>query len=181
MKTIYEFSAPLLAPLPAPIPAPLPVPRLEGQPLSLDHFRGRVLLIVNTASLCGFTPQYAGLEALYRTYRNRGFEVLGFPCNQFGAQEPGSEASIVALCTRNYGITFPLFAKIDVNGPNAHPLYRFLKEQRPGLFGIIGSGAIRWNFTKFLVDRKGSVKARYGPAKAPSALAPAIERLLAGP
>ncbi|MFZ1011409.1 MAG: glutathione peroxidase [Candidatus Sulfotelmatobacter sp.] len=157
------------------------VPHLDGQPLSLDHFRGRVLLIVNTASLCGFTPQYAGLEALYRTYRSRGFEVLAFPCNQFGAQEPGSDEGIGVFCDKNYGVTFPLFAKTDVNGPNAHPLYRFLKKEKPGLLGLVGSGAIRWNFTKFLVDRKGSVVARYGPAKAPKALAPAIERLLAGP
>jgi len=178
LKTVYEFSAPLLAPLLASLPAPLLVPHLDGQPFSLDHFRGRVLLIVNTASLCGFTPQYAGLEALYRTYRNRGFEVLAFPCNQFGSQEPGSETGISAFCEKNFGVTFPLFAKIDVNGSNAHPLYRFLKKEKPGLLGIVGSGDIRWNFTKFLIDRKGGVVARYGPAKEPSALAPAIERLL---
>ncbi len=162
----------------ASLPAPLLVGHLDGQPLSLDHFRGRVLLIVNTASLCGFTPQYAGLEDLYRRYRNRGFEVLAFPCNQFGAQEPGSEEGISAFCEKNFGITFPLFAKIDVNGPNAHPLYRFLKKEKPGLLGIVGSGAIRWNFTKFLIDRKGRVVARYGPAKEPGALASAIESLL---
>jgi glutathione peroxidase len=162
----------------ASLPAPLLVPHLDGQPFSLDHFRGRVLLIVNTASLCGFTPQYAGLEALYRTYRNRGFEVLAFPCNQFGSQEPGSETGISAFCEKNFGVTFPLFAKIDVNGSNAHPLYRFLKKEKPGLLGIVGSGDIRWNFTKFLIDRKGGVVARFGPAKEPSALAPAIERLL---
>ncbi len=127
-----------------------------------------MLLIVNTASLCGFTPQYAGLEALYRTYRDRGLEVLGFPCNQFGAQEPGTEAEIGAFCEKNYGVTFPLFAKIDVNGPNAHPLYRFLRKEKPGLFWRSSvPGAIRWNFTKFLVDRKGRVVARYGPAKKP--------------
>jgi glutathione peroxidase len=137
-----------------------------------------VLLIVNTASLCGFTPQYAGLEALYRTYRERGFEVLGFPCNQFGAQEPGSEAGIGAFCSSNYGVTFPLFAKVDVNGPHAHPFYRFLKKEKPGILGFLGSGAIRWNFTKFLVDRKGNVVARYGPAKEPMSLARTIERLL---
>ena len=179
LKTVYEFSAPLLAPLLASLPAPLLVPHIDGQPLSLGHFRGRVLLIVNTASLCGFTPQYAGLESLYRTYRNQGFEVLAFPCNQFGAQEPGSEAGISTFCEKSFGVTFPLFAKIEVNGPNAHPLYRFLKKERPGLFGIVGSGAIRWNFTKFLVDRKGKVVARYGPAKEPNTLAGAIERLLA--
>jgi glutathione peroxidase len=177
-QTVYQFSAPLLAPLLAPLPAELLVSHLDGQPLSLSYFRGRVLLIVNTASLCGFTPQYAGLEALYRTYRDRGFEVLGFPCNQFGDQEPGTEAGIAAFCSKNYGVTFPLFAKIDVNGPNAHPLYRFLKKEKPGVFGIFGLRAIRWNFTKFLVDRSGNVVARYSPLKVPSALAPAIERLL---
>ena len=174
MQTVYEFSAPLLAQF----PAQLPVPHLDGEPLSLAAFRGRVLLIVNTASRCGFTPQYAGLEALYRTYRERGFAVLGFPCNQFGAQEPGSEAGIGAFCSGNYGVTFPLFARIDVNGPNAHPIYRFLKKEKPGILGFVGSGAIRWNFTKFLVDRKGNVVARYGPAMEPMSLAPRIESLL---
>jgi glutathione peroxidase len=177
-QTVYEFSAPLLAPLLAPLPAELLVSHLDGQPLSLSYFRGRVLLIVNTASLCGFTPQYAGLEALYRTYRARGFEVLGFPCNQFGAQEPGTESGIAAFCSKNFGVTFPLFARIQVNGPHAHPLYRFLKKEQPGAFGIFGIGAIRWNFTKFLVDRSGNVAARYSPMKEPGALAPAIERLL---
>ena len=178
MTTVYDFSAPLLAPLPAPLPATLLVPHLDDQPLSLGHFRGRVLLIVNTASLCGFTPQYAGLEALYRTYRDRGFEVLGFPCNQFGGQEPGTDAGIGVFCEKNYGVTFPLFAKIEVNGPNAHPLFSFLKKEKPGILGIVGSGAIRWNFTKFLIDQKGDVVARYGPAKEPKVLAGAIERLL---
>ncbi len=163
-QTVYECSAQLL----------------DGQPLSLSQFRGRVLLIVNTASKCGFTRQYAGLEALYRTYRSRGFEVLGFPSNQYGAQEPGTEAEIAAFCEKNFGVTFPLFAKIDVNGPNAHPLYRFLKKEKPGIFGIVGAGAIRWNFTKFLVDRQGNVVARYSPAKDPKPLAPSIERLLGG-
>ena len=139
-----------------------------------------MLLIVNTASQCGFTPQYAGLEALYRRYRDRGFEVLGFPCNQFGAQEPGTRRRALAPSARRTTASrFPLFAKIEVNGPNAHPLYRFLKKEKPGILGIFGSGAIRWNFTKFLIDRKGNVVARYGPAKEPKALAPAIERLLA--
>jgi glutathione peroxidase len=168
LQTVYEFSAALLA------------PQVGGQPLSLGHFRGRVLLIVNTASFCGFTPQYAGLEALYGDYKDRGFEVLGFPCNQFGGQEPGSEAGIGAFCSKNYGVTFPMFAKIEVNGPNAHPLYQFLKREKPGVLGFAGSGAIRWNFTKFLIDREGKVAARYGPAKKPLALAPAIERLLGG-
>jgi glutathione peroxidase len=177
-QTVYEFSAPLLAPMLASLPADLLVSHLDGQPLALSHFKGRVLLIVNTASRCGFTPQYAGLERLYRTYRDRGFEVLGFPCNQFGAQEPGTEAGIAAFCSKNFDVTFPLFTRIEVNGPNAHPLYRFLKKEKPGVFGIVGLGAIRWNFTKFLIDRKGKVAARYGPVKEPRALAPAIERLL---
>jgi glutathione peroxidase len=166
LQTVYGFSAPLLASDSA------------RRTQSLAQFRGRVLLIVNTASQCGFTPQYAGLEALYRTYRSRGFEVLGFPSNQFGAQEPGTEAEIGAFCEKNFGVSFPLFAKIDVNGPGAHPLYRFLRKQKPGILGVFGSGAIRWNFTKFLVGRDGSVVARYGPAKQPKALAGAIERLL---
>lgn len=161
-QSIYEFSARLI----------------DGQTASLNEFRGRVLLIVNTASKCGFTPQYAGLEALYRRYRDRGFEILGFPSNQFGAQEPGTEAEIEAFCARNYGVTFPLFAKIEVNGPNAHPLYRLLKREKPGILGIFGTGAIGWNFTKFLVDRAGRVVARFGPAKEPNRLRGAIERLL---
>ena len=160
-KTIYGFSAVLL----------------DGRPVSLDKFRGRVLLIVNTASKCGFTPQYAGLEELYRTYRERGFEVLGFPCNQFGGQEPGPEAEIGAFCETHYGVSFPLFAKIDVNGPHAHPLYRFLKESKPGIFG---TEKIKWNFTKFLIDRNGSVARRFGPATKPKTLAVTIEGLLDG-
>jgi glutathione peroxidase len=160
--SIYAFSARLL----------------NGRPFSLDELRGRVLLVVNTASRCGFTPQYEGLEALYRTYRDRGFEVLGFPCNQFGAQEPGTEAEIGAFCQTNYRVSFPLFAKIDVNGPDAHPLYRFLKKEKPGLFSFIGDGSIRWNFTKFLIDRTGRVVGRYSPARRPKNLAGAIERLL---
>jgi len=178
-QNVYGFSAPLLVPLLAPLPADLLVRHLEGQPFSLSNFRGRVLLIVNTASFCGFTPQYAGLEALYRKYRERGLTVLGFPCNQFGAQEPEAETGIATFCSTKYGVTFPMFVKVEVNGPNAHPLYKFLKKEKPGLFGVFGSGAIRWNFTKFLVDRKGIVTARYGPAKAPKSLARAIERLLA--
>jgi glutathione peroxidase len=137
-----------------------------------------VLLIVNTASQCGFTSQYAGLETLYRAYKDRGFDVLAFPSNQFGAQEPGTEAQIDAFCKENYGVSFPLFAKIDVNGPNAHPLYTFLKQERPGIFGFVGNGDLRWNFTKFLVNRQGEVVARYGPAKEPKSLVPVIERLL---
>jgi glutathione peroxidase len=161
-QTVYQFSAPLL----------------DGTMISLDRFQRRVLLIVNTASKCGFTPQYAGLEALYRAYQDRGFEVLGFPSNQFGQQEPGTAEEIGAFCSKNYGVSFPIFAKIDVNGPDAHPLYRFLKKQQPGILGLVGAGGIKWNFTKFLVDRKGKVIARYGPSKDPKALTSAIEGLL---
>lgn len=156
---------------------------LSAQPLTggnraLEDFRGKVLLIVNTASQCGFTPQYEGLEALYRKYRDQGLEILGFPCNQFGRQEPGSEAEIGAFCQKNYGVSFPLFAKIDVNGDDTHPLYRFLKEQAPG---VLGSKAIKWNFTKFLVDRSGRVVERYAPTTKPEELAKEIEKLLAQP
>jgi glutathione peroxidase len=161
-ETVYGFSAPLL----------------NGRALSLAQFEGRVLLIVNTASKCGFTPQFAGLEQLYRAYRDRGFEVLGFPSNQFGAQEPGTEAEIAAFCEKNYGVSFPLFAKIDVNGPHAHPLYRFLKRSKPGIFAFFGAGGIKWNFTKFLIDRKGSVAGRYAPSTKPKSLAGTIEKLL---
>lgn len=163
-NTIYEFSAPLL----------------DGRVVSLGEFKGRVLLIVNTASQCGFTPQYEGLEQIYRTYKERGLEVLGFPCNQFGAQEPGSADAIGRFCERNYGVSFPLFAKIEVNGTNAHPLYRFLKKSKPGIFGPIGGGAIKWNFTKFLVDRDGKVVGRFASTKKPQELARPIEDLLGG-
>lgn len=151
---------------------------LDGSDVSLRLFQGEVLLIVNTASRCGFTPQLGGLEALYRAYRDRGFRVLAFPCNQFGGQEPGSAAEIGLLCRSQYGASFPIFAKIEVNGPGAHPLYRFLKASQPGLFGIFTHGRIPWNFTKFMVDRQGRVSARYGPAAQPAKLAPAIEDLL---
>jgi glutathione peroxidase len=150
---------------------------LDGNTLSLAEFTGRVLLIVNTASKCGFTPQYAGLEHLYRSYKDRGFVVLGFPCNQFGQQEPGSAHDIGTFCERNYGVTFPIFAKIHVNGPAAHPLFKFLKDRKPGLFG---TKAIKWNFTKFLIDRDGNVVSRFAPATRPADLAGPIERLLAG-
>jgi glutathione peroxidase len=160
--SVYEFSAPLL----------------DGRTVSLAEFKGKVLLIVNTASQCGFTPQYAGLEELFRTYKDRGLEVLGFPCNQFGAQEPGSAEQIGAFCEKNYGVSFPIFAKIDVNGENAHPLYRFLRGEKSGIFG---TEAIKWNFTKFLVDRRGKVIDRYGPSTEPKSIAEPIEALLAEP
>jgi glutathione peroxidase len=148
---------------------------LSGEPLKLERFRGTVLLIVNTASECGFTPQYAGLEALYEKYRERGFEVLGFPCNQFGGQEPGSAEEIGAFCQKNYGVTFPMFEKIDVNGDAAHPLYQWLKQSAPG---VLGSERIKWNFTKFLIDREGHVKARYAPVTKPEQIEKDIEGLL---
>lgn len=148
---------------------------LDGNDISLSAFAGQVLLIVNTASACGFTPQYRGLEDLYRAHTARGFSVLGFPCNQFGRQEPGSEAEIAEFCSREYSVTFPMFAKIEVNGDNAHPLYRFLKSARPGLMGLEG---IKWNFTKFLVDRTGQVVTRYAPTTRPEALTAEIASLL---
>ena len=153
----------------------LSVRDIRGKDLSLGRYRDKVLLIVNTASKCGFTPQYQGLEDLYRKYRDRGLEILGFPCNQFGAQEPGSAEEIASFCAVNYGVTFPLFAKIDVNGDDTAPLYQHLKKAKPGL---LGSEAIKWNFTKFLVDRSGYVVERYAPNTEPAALAADIEKLL---
>jgi glutathione peroxidase len=149
--------------------------RLDGTDRDLGEFRGQVLLIVNVASRCGFTPQYAGLETLYRSYRERGFAVLGFPCNQFGAQEPGDAAAIGAFCSTTFDVTFPMFAKVEVNGANAHPLFVFLKQAKPG---VLGTESIKWNFTKFLVDREGTVVARYAPKDEPAKLAAAIESLL---
>ena len=137
---------------------------IDGTPRSLGEWRSQVLLIVNVASRCGYTPQYRGLEELYRRHRDRGFAVLGFPCDQFGHQEPGDEAEIERFCSLTYDVTFPLFAKVEVNGPGAHPLYRHLKSARKGL---LGSEAIKWNFTKFLVDRDGTVVRRYGPKDTP--------------
>ena len=169
--TVYRFSAPLLNAEPT-------TPASAEAPISLGEFRGSVLLIVNTASKCGFTPQYAGLEKLFQTYKTRGFQVLAFPCNQFGAQEAGSEEEIGAFCQKNYGVSFPMFAKIEVNGPGAHPLYRFLREKQPGILGIFGVSRIRWNFTKFLINRQGEVVSRHGPSTTPKSLAPAIEALL---
>ncbi|NTU83576.1 MAG: glutathione peroxidase [Chloroflexales bacterium] len=146
---------------------------LDGTPQSFADYQGKVLLIVNVASHCGFTPQYTGLEALYRRHQDEGLVVLGFPCNQFGAQEPGSAAEIQEFCSLSYGVSFPIFAKIDVNGPQTHPLYAYLKAQQPGL---LGSQAIKWNFTKFLVDGDGVVRRRYAPADAPEQ----IERDIVG-
>jgi glutathione peroxidase len=147
---------------------------LSGEEVALKRFEGVVLLIVNTASKCGFTPQYEGLEALHRAYAPRGFAVLGFPCNQFGRQEPGEAAEIAEFCKSNYDVSFPMFAKIDVNGANAHPLYQYLKRTKTGLLG----SAIKWNFTKFLVDREGQVIARHAPTARPEGLKQAIEAQL---
>jgi glutathione peroxidase len=159
-ETIYDFQA----------------QRLDGAAASLRAFEGKVLLVVNTASACGFTPQYAGLEALYREFAPRGFAVLGFPCNQFGEQEPGSAHEIADFCATRFDVTFPMFAKIEVNGEAAHPLYRWLKREAPGVFG---SQRIKWNFTKFLVDRNGHVVERFAPTTKPEDLRAHIERLLA--
>ena len=159
MSTIYDFSA----------------KSLDGKDVALSRYRGQALLIVNVASQCGFTPQYAGLEALHEELNGRGFSVLGFPCNQFGKQEPGSEAEIGAFCEKNYGVSFPMFAKIDVNGTDAHPIYRFLTKARRGLFG---TPSIKWNFTKFLVSRDGDVVARYAPTTKPEKLLTPIRALL---
>src|SRR6185312_9142153 len=159
MTTAYDFSAKTLA----------------GQDKALSDFGGQALLIVNVASRCGFTPQYEGLETLQKAYGPRGFAVLGFPCDQFGHQEPGDEAEIGRFCTTTYGITFPLFAKIEVNGPNTHPLYAFLKTAKRGLFG---TEAIKWNFTKFLIARDGAPLARYAPKVKPESLAADIGKAL---
>jgi len=148
---------------------------IHGKPVKLDRYKGKVVLVVNTASKCGFTPQYKGLEALYRKYHDEGLEVLGFPCNQFGAQEPGSESEIEQFCEINYGVTFPMFAKVDVNGDGTAPVYKFLKSAKPGL---LGSEAIKWNFTKFLVDRGGKVVARFAPNDTPESIAGDVEKAL---
>ncbi len=158
MSSVYEFTAKSLA----------------GEDVPLKKFEGQVLLIVNTASRCGFTPQYRGLETLQREYASRGFSVLGFPCNQFGRQEPGDARQIEKFCTGNYDVTFPMFEKIDVNGAHAHPLYHYLKREKPGLLG----SSIKWNFTKFLVDRAGRPVARYAPTARPETLRQDIEALL---
>ena len=153
----------------------IPVATLAGDMTDLSSFRGKVLLIVNTASQCGFTPQYAGLETLYKKYKDQGFAVLGFPCNQFGAQEPGDSAEIANFCEKNYGVTFPMFGKVDVNGPGAHPLFVKLKGEAPG---ILGTEGIKWNFTKFLLDKKGSVVSRHAPTTSPDMLEAEIGTLL---
>jgi glutathione peroxidase len=158
MSSVYDFSAKSLA----------------GEETPLKRFEGNVLLVVNTASACGFTPQYKGLEALQQKLGARGFSVLGFPCNQFGRQEPGSAAQIGEFCASNYAVTFPMFDKIEVNGDNAHPLYRYLRREKSGLFG----SAIKWNFTKFLIDRSGKVVGRYAPTATPESLTRDIEALL---
>ncbi|MCQ3829781.1 glutathione peroxidase [Microbulbifer elongatus] len=153
----------------------IPVRTSEGKKMTLGEFEGKVLLVVNTASQCGFTPQYQGLEDLYRRYKDRGLMVLGFPCNQFGHQEPGSDSEIQEFCTLNFGVSFPIYAKVDVNGSDAHPLFSHLKQEAPGIFG---TERIKWNFTKFLVGRDGAVVKRYAPKDKPEALAADIEALL---
>jgi glutathione peroxidase len=160
MKTIYDFSA----------------QTLTGKARKMSDFRGSVLLVVNTASKCGFTPQYAGLEALYKKYRDKGLVVLGFPSNQFGEQEPGADTEIAEFCEVNYGVTFPMFSKVDVNGKGAHPLFKYLTSTKKGL---LGSEAIKWNFTKFLVGRDGTVLERYAPTTKPEDIAADIEKALA--
>lgn len=150
------------------------VTTIDGRQETMAAWQGKVLLIVNVASRCGFTPQYAGLEALYRRFRDQGLIIMGFPCNQFGHQEPATETEIQAFCSTNYDVSFPLFAKVDVNGPNSHPLYRYLKSQHSGLFG----NRIKWNFTKFLVDREGRVRKRYAPTVTPERIAADLPALL---
>ncbi|HQW76560.1 MAG: glutathione peroxidase [Xanthomonadales bacterium] len=160
MSTVHDFSA----------------RDIDGNEQALSQYKGKALLIVNVASKCGFTRQYSGLEALQKQFQGKGFEVLGFPCDQFGHQEPGDEAEIKNFCTLTYDVTFPMFAKINVNGSAAHPLYEWLKKEKTGLLGI---GAIKWNFTKFLVDRDGNVVKRYAPSDEPEAIGKDIAKLLA--
>jgi len=160
MRTVYDFEA----------------RQIDGQDIALSAFKGKAMLIVNTASQCGFTPQFGGLEELHQAYADKGLVVLGFPCNQFGAQDPGQDSDIASFCQVNYGVSFPMMSKIDVNGPSAHPLYQWLSGQAPGL---LGSKAIKWNFTKFLVGKDGRVIKRYAPLDKPQALARDIEAALA--
>jgi glutathione peroxidase len=148
---------------------------IDGKEISLQDYQGKTLLIVNVASKCGFTPQYEGLEKLYKKYKDQGFTILGFPCNQFGSQEPGSEAEIQSFCSLTYGVDFPMFAKVDVNGANAHPLYKYLTNEKPG---ILGTEAIKWNFTKFLIDKQGEPIKRYSSADKPESLETDIEKAL---
>ena len=159
-STVYDFSA----------------RQIDGQEISLAEFKGKVVLIVNTASKCGFTPQFGGLEQLHTSYAGKGLAVLGFPCNQFGAQDPGSNGEIESFCQLNYGVSFPMMGKIDVNGPAAHPLYKWLASEAPGL---LGSKAIKWNFTKFLIGKDGHVIRRYAPLDKPADLAKDVEAALA--
>ena len=159
MTSVYDFSA----------------KTIDGRELPLSTYKGKALLIVNVASQCGFTPQYAGLEALQKKFGGDKFAVLGFPCNQFGAQEPGSEKEIAQFCETSFGVTFPMFAKIDVNGPAAHPLYKFLTSEKAG---VLGTEAIKWNFTKFLIDGSGQPVARYGSSTKPETLEAPIQKLL---
>ena len=160
MTTVYDFEA----------------QQINGQPVALSQFKGQVMLIVNTASACGFTPQFAGLEDLHKTYGERGLVVLGFPCNQFGGQDPASNDKIAEFCQLNYGVSFPMMAKVDVHGAAAHPLYQWLCAEAPGL---LGTKAIKWNFTKFLVGKNGQVLTRYAPTDTPASLAKDIEAALA--
>lgn len=160
MSTVYDFEA----------------RQINGQSVPLSEFTGKVMLIVNTASQCGFTPQFGGLEELHKTYAGKGLAVLGFPCNQFGSQDPGSDSEIAEFCQVNYGVSFPMMSKIDVNGPTAHPLYKWLSSEAPGL---LGSKSIKWNFTKFLVGKNGQVIKRYAPTDKPAELARDIEAALA--
>ena len=159
MTNIYQFEAELL----------------DGQNKAFSDYEGKVLLIVNTASKCGFTSQFAGLEKLYQQYKDQGLEILGFPCNQFGGQDPGSNKEIGTFCQRNYGVKFPMFAKVDVKGPEAHVIFRYLTREAKG---ILGSSTIKWNFTKFLVDREGNVVQRFSPQKKPAQIEKDIEKLL---
>ena len=160
MSTVYDFEA----------------LQINGKSVALSKFKGKVMLIVNTASQCGFTPQFGGLEELHKTYSDQGLAVLGFPCNQFGAQDPGTDSDIASFCQVNYGVSFPMMSKIDVNGPTAHPLYQWLSAEAPGL---LGSKSIKWNFTKFLVGKDGKVIKRYAPLDKPADLAKDIESALA--